>query len=188
MLHSAFDQIVGKGRWRPRDGLGTFPVRFPHPDDPGDAGWHVDLSFPGEDCDPSEQRDFSSWRVNVTSRGRALPARLAPSICVIPCLSMPRSGTAARRHDSWRNLRFTRPNRSGSFAKTATICRWRSRFGKPCRKTGTDSTSVQFGMHHHRCRSEMPSRVADALKVGASGRRRPLALLSEPLIQQAPSC
>jgi hypothetical protein len=43
-------------------------------------------------------------------------------------------------------------------------------------------------MHHHRCRSEMPSRVADALKVGASGRRRPLALLSEPLIQQAPSC
>jgi hypothetical protein len=47
-------------------------VRFPHPDDPGDAGWHVDLSFPGDDCDPNEQRDFSSWRVNVTSRGRAL--------------------------------------------------------------------------------------------------------------------
>lgn len=72
LLHAAFDQIVGKGRWRPRDGLGTFPVRFPHPDDPGDAGWHVDLSFPGEDCDPNEQRDFSAWRVNVTSRGRAL--------------------------------------------------------------------------------------------------------------------
>jgi hypothetical protein len=71
-LHAAFDQIVGKGRWRPSDGLGTFPVRFPHPDDPGDAGWHVDLSFPGEDCDPNEQIDFSSWRVNVTSRGRAL--------------------------------------------------------------------------------------------------------------------
>jgi len=72
ILHAAFDQIVGKGRWRPRDGLGTFPVRFPHPDDPGDAGWHVDLSFAGEDCDPNEQRDFSAWRVNVTSRGRAL--------------------------------------------------------------------------------------------------------------------
>jgi len=71
-LHAAFDQIVGKGRWRPRDGLGSFPVRFPHPDDPGDAGWHVDVSFPGEDCDPNEQSDFSSWRVNVTSRGRAL--------------------------------------------------------------------------------------------------------------------
>jgi Phytanoyl-CoA dioxygenase (PhyH) len=71
-LHTAFDQIVGKGRWRPRDGLGTFPVRFPHPDDPGDAGWHVDVSFAGEDCDPNEQTDFSSWRVNVTSRGRAL--------------------------------------------------------------------------------------------------------------------
>jgi hypothetical protein len=72
ILHVAFDQLVGKGRWRPRDGLGTFPVRFPHADDPGDAGWHVDLSFPGEDCDSNEQRDFSAWRVNITSRGRAL--------------------------------------------------------------------------------------------------------------------
>lgn len=72
ILHSAFDQLVGKGRWVPRDGLGSFPVRFPHPDDPGDAGWHVDLSFPGEDCDPNEQQDFSAWRVNITSRGRAL--------------------------------------------------------------------------------------------------------------------
>jgi hypothetical protein len=72
ILHAAFDQIVGKGRWLPRDGLGIFPVRFPHHDDPGDAGWHVDVSFPGEDCDPNEQRDFSAWRVNVTSRGRAL--------------------------------------------------------------------------------------------------------------------
>ncbi len=60
------------GRWRPRRDIGTFPVRFPHPDDPGDAGWHVDLSFPGADCDPNETRDFSAWRVNITSRGRAL--------------------------------------------------------------------------------------------------------------------
>lgn len=72
ILHTAFDQIVGKGRWRPRSGLGTFPVRFPHPDDPGDAGWHVDLSFAGEEADPNEQKDFSAWRVNITSRGRAL--------------------------------------------------------------------------------------------------------------------
>ena len=71
-LHGAFDQIVGPRRWLPRDGLGTFPVRFPHPDDPGDAGWHVDLSFPGDDCDPNEQSDFSAWRVNITSRGRGL--------------------------------------------------------------------------------------------------------------------
>jgi hypothetical protein len=72
ILHAAFDQLVGKGRWHPRDSLGTFPVRFPHPDDPHDAGWHVDVSFPGEDSNPNEQQDFSSWRVNVTSRGRAL--------------------------------------------------------------------------------------------------------------------
>jgi hypothetical protein len=72
VLHTAFDQLVGKGRWIPSDGLGTFPVRFPHPDDPGDAGWHVDVSFPSDDCDPNEQNDYSAWRVNVTSRGRAL--------------------------------------------------------------------------------------------------------------------
>ena len=52
--------------------LGSFPVRFPHADDPGDTGWHVDLSFAGEIDDPDERNDFLSWRVNVTSRGRAL--------------------------------------------------------------------------------------------------------------------
>jgi hypothetical protein len=72
VLHAAFDQLVGKNRWLPSSGLGTFPVRFPHPDDPGDAGWHVDVSFPGDDGDPNEKNDFSSWRANVTSRGRAL--------------------------------------------------------------------------------------------------------------------
>jgi hypothetical protein len=72
LLHAAFDQLVGKGRWRPRPNLGSFPVRFPSRDDPGDAGWHVDVSFPGESGNPDEQKDFSAWRVNVTSRDRAL--------------------------------------------------------------------------------------------------------------------
>jgi hypothetical protein len=69
VLHAAFDQLVGRGRWLPRRSLGTFPIRFPSPDDPGDAGWHVDASFASEDADP---HDFFSWRVNVHSRGRAL--------------------------------------------------------------------------------------------------------------------
>ena len=47
-------------------------MRFPCPDNPGDTGWHVDVSFPAESSDPNEREDFSSWRVNVTSRGRAL--------------------------------------------------------------------------------------------------------------------
>jgi hypothetical protein len=72
VLHTAFDQLVGKGRWRRRNGIGTFPVRFPHPDDPGDAGWHVDVSFPGPNGSWEEKHDFSGWRVNITSRGRAL--------------------------------------------------------------------------------------------------------------------
>ncbi|GAA2579322.1 phytanoyl-CoA dioxygenase family protein [Actinomadura fulvescens] len=66
-LHSAFDQLVGAGRWEPLGGLGTFPVRFPSDEDPGDAGWHVEASFPGDD--PS---DFMSARTNVFSKGRTL--------------------------------------------------------------------------------------------------------------------
>jgi hypothetical protein len=72
VLHAAFDQLVGRRRWYPRADLGTFPVRFPSPDDPGDAGWHIDVSFPAETSDPNEKKSFSSWRANVTSRGRAL--------------------------------------------------------------------------------------------------------------------
>ena len=69
VLHQAFDQLVGPGRWRPRTDVGTFPIRFPSAQDPGDAGWHVDSSFPPDSCDTT---DFLNWRVNVTSTGRAL--------------------------------------------------------------------------------------------------------------------
>lgn len=62
-LHAVFDQIVGPRRWIPRPSLGTFPIRFPSADDPGDAGWHVDAGYEGDD---------GSLRLNVTSRGRAL--------------------------------------------------------------------------------------------------------------------
>ena len=65
-LRAAYDQLVGKGRWLPPQALGTFPVRFPSPNDPGDAGWHVDVSF-GENTP-----DFMEWRANVSSKGRQL--------------------------------------------------------------------------------------------------------------------
>jgi len=64
-LHAAFDQLVGPGRWRQPRAMGTFPVRFPSPADPGDAGWHIDVSF------GTEAPDFMSWRANVDSKGRA---------------------------------------------------------------------------------------------------------------------
>jgi hypothetical protein len=57
VLHEAFDRLVGPGRWLPRPNLGTFPIRFPSADDPGDAGWHVDTSFPPENL---ETNDFLS--------------------------------------------------------------------------------------------------------------------------------
>ncbi|WP_129782359.1 phytanoyl-CoA dioxygenase family protein [Peristeroidobacter soli] len=66
VLRDAFDKLVGSGRWLPRESLGTFPIRFPSPVDPGDAGWHVDASF------GTETPDFMSWRANIHSKGRAL--------------------------------------------------------------------------------------------------------------------
>ncbi|HEY8480099.1 MAG TPA: phytanoyl-CoA dioxygenase family protein [Spirillospora sp.] len=66
-LHAAFDAVVGRDAWMPCAGLGTFPVRFPSDDPPGDDGWHIDASFPGDD--PS---DFMAYRVNLASKGRAL--------------------------------------------------------------------------------------------------------------------
>jgi hypothetical protein len=65
-LHAAYDRLAGAGRWLPPQALGTFPVRFPSPDDPGDAGWHVDVSF-GFDA-----ANFMDWRANVASKGRQL--------------------------------------------------------------------------------------------------------------------
>lgn len=65
-LHAAYNVLVGDGRWLPPTGLGTFPIRFPSTEDPGDLGWHVDMSF------GTENADFMQWRVNIVSRGRAL--------------------------------------------------------------------------------------------------------------------
>jgi hypothetical protein len=71
VLYDAFDKLVGPGRWKPRPNVGTFVVRFPSPADPGDLGWHIDLSFPPDTSDRGVG-DYSDWRVNLTSRGRAL--------------------------------------------------------------------------------------------------------------------
>ncbi|WP_234799979.1 phytanoyl-CoA dioxygenase family protein [Mycolicibacterium diernhoferi] len=61
-LTDAYDALVGPGRWRPRLGLGTFPLRFPSTEPPREAGWHVEASFYSED----------GMRVSLRSRGRAL--------------------------------------------------------------------------------------------------------------------
>jgi hypothetical protein len=65
-LHAAYDRLVGEGRWLAPKGLGTFPIRFPSSDAPGDDGWHVDVSF------GTDNPDFLEWRANVKSSGRAL--------------------------------------------------------------------------------------------------------------------
>lgn len=66
LLRLAYDQLAGEGRWLAPSGLGTFPIRFPSPEAPGDDGWHVDMSF------GTANADFMEWRANVKSSGRAL--------------------------------------------------------------------------------------------------------------------
>ncbi|MDE3247382.1 MAG: phytanoyl-CoA dioxygenase family protein [Bacteroidota bacterium] len=67
ILHAAFDQLVGKDNWLPRQSLGSFPIRFPSSKTANDTGWHVDASFPG-----SDPNDYVNWRINVYSKRRAL--------------------------------------------------------------------------------------------------------------------
>jgi hypothetical protein len=66
-LCGAVDQLVGPGRWQRRTGYGTFPVRFPSEEDPGDAGWHVDGSILISGAPPPW-----GYGLNLRSRGRAL--------------------------------------------------------------------------------------------------------------------
>ncbi|MGW2747265.1 phytanoyl-CoA dioxygenase family protein [Streptomyces sp. NPDC001450] len=63
-LHEAFDALVGAGRWEPRYSLGSFPLRFPHAEEPDDAGWHIEGSYL-----PEGQAHYHS---NLRSRDRAL--------------------------------------------------------------------------------------------------------------------
>lgn len=65
-LHAAYDQLVGRERWLRPAAVGTFPVRFPSRIDPGDDGWHVDMSF------GTATPDFMQWRANIHSKGSAL--------------------------------------------------------------------------------------------------------------------
>ncbi|MET7487903.1 phytanoyl-CoA dioxygenase family protein [Streptomyces sp. NPDC005538] len=64
VLHEAFDVLVGEGRWATRYGLGAFPLRFPHEEEPDDAGWHIDGSYTPE--------GRKGYYVNLRSRDRAL--------------------------------------------------------------------------------------------------------------------
>ncbi|MEU8821300.1 phytanoyl-CoA dioxygenase [Actinoplanes sp. NPDC048796] len=64
VLHDAFDALVGPGRWSPRPSMGSFPLRFPHAQEPNDAGWHIEGGYqpPGE----------TEWWTNVHSSGKTL--------------------------------------------------------------------------------------------------------------------
>jgi len=64
-LWSAYDALIGPGRWAPRRGVGgSVPVRFPSEEYPGDVGWHIEGSY---------EVNGKYW-ANVRSRARGLLA------------------------------------------------------------------------------------------------------------------
>lgn len=63
-LHRTFDALAGERRWEPRYSLGTIPLRFPHDQEPADAGWHIEGSYLPEGT--------AHWHTNLRSRERAL--------------------------------------------------------------------------------------------------------------------
>jgi hypothetical protein len=64
-LWEAYDQLIGPDKWWKRQGMGgTIPVRFPHPADPMDTGWHIEASY----------WNGTDWRANIRSRERGLLA------------------------------------------------------------------------------------------------------------------
>lgn len=64
VLHEAFDTLVGEGRWESRYSLGAFPLRFPHAEEPDDAGWHIEGSYLPE--------GEAHYHTNLRSKDRAL--------------------------------------------------------------------------------------------------------------------
>lgn len=132
ILHTALDQLVGRERRIPRDGLGTWPVRFPHPDDPGDAGWHVDVSFPGDDCDPN------GWRRCSSSVG---PLRVR---CALGC----RRTIARRSVKLWR-LGRKEGTRPGALPVIWRHCRRSGGVADRRQGRGPDVTKVQTGVGRH---------------------------------------
>jgi hypothetical protein len=60
LVGEACDQLLGPGRWIRHPGVGgTIPVRFPSPDDPGDAGWHIEASYTGASASDASASDAS---------------------------------------------------------------------------------------------------------------------------------
>ncbi|NUP23001.1 MAG: phytanoyl-CoA dioxygenase, partial [Streptomyces sp.] len=51
-------------RWQSRYSLGSFPLRFPHEEEPDDAGWHIEGSYVPEGAELPH--------TNLRSRDRAL--------------------------------------------------------------------------------------------------------------------
>ncbi len=62
----ACEQLAGPGRWMPRASMGSFPLRFPHDEEPDGLGWHIEGSYMPEGA--------TTWWTNVRSRDRALLA------------------------------------------------------------------------------------------------------------------
>ena len=98
----------GTGRWLPPQGLGTFPVRFPSPDEPGDDGWHID----GSSCCRRRLQGLLQHPRQCHVEG----PRAADAVPVLRC----RGGRCADPY----------PDRLASRSRALSGSRWRCRAGR----------------------------------------------------------
>jgi hypothetical protein len=66
LLLEACDALAGLGRWSLRTSMGSFPLRFPHHNEPDGLGWHIEGSYMPAGSD-------TYWS-NFRSKDRALVA------------------------------------------------------------------------------------------------------------------
>lgn len=72
VLHAAYDQLIGRGKWVAPRWLGTFPIRFPGRKRVGDDGWHIDVAFPDPEKAETDPPNYLTWRANIRCQDRVL--------------------------------------------------------------------------------------------------------------------
>ena len=144
-LLAAFDQLVGPGRWYPRPNVGTFPIRFPSAEDPGDAG-------PGGTSTAASRLALRSMRTSGPENG--------PSSC---SSSSPTWARTMRRPGSVSDLISTSRRSCRRLGKPA------------CRSIESSATCRGFTIGRSHGRRDRPATSTSAIHSSSTRRRGRIA-------------
>jgi hypothetical protein len=113
----ACEMLAGPGRWKPRDSMGSFPLRFPHDDEPDGLGWHVEASRCRRCSSPTARKARPgrpspprSWRLPSTARSPTPPeARGVVYLCHPFLVHAAQANHGTRPRSVWRYKVGIRP-------------------------------------------------------------------------------